>query len=75
MKRQTIKIIKMEPKRLLRSSVDRVIAGVCGGVAAYFVIDPVVVRILFVLTAIFGAGFIVYLVLWIMMPETPQTFQ
>ncbi|MFZ4740656.1 MAG: PspC domain-containing protein [Bacteroidales bacterium] len=65
----------MEPKRLLRSNVNRVIAGVCGGVAEYFVIDPVLVRILFVLTAIFGAGFIVYLVLWIMMPETPQIFQ
>jgi len=65
----------MEPKRLLRSNVNRVIAGVCGGVAEYFVIDPVLVRILFVLTAIFGAGFIVYLVLWIMMPEAPQIFQ
>lgn len=65
----------MEPKRLLRSNVNRVIAGVCGGIAEYFVIDPVLVRILFVLTAIFGAGFIVYLVLWIMMPEAPQIFQ
>ena len=65
----------MEPKRLLRSNVNKVIAGVCGGIAEYFVIDPVLVRILFVLTAIFGAGFIVYLVLWIMMPETPQIFQ
>jgi phage shock protein C len=65
----------MEPKRLLRSNVNKAIAGVCGGIAEYFVIDPVLVRILFVLTAIFGAGFIVYLVLWIMMPETPQIFQ
>ena len=61
----------MDTKRLFRSKADRVIAGVCGGVADYFVIDPVLVRILFVLTAIFGAGFIIYLVLWIMMPEPP----
>jgi phage shock protein C len=62
----------MDPKRLVRSNVDRVIAGVCSGIAEYFVIDPVLVRILFVLTAIFGAGIIVYLVLWIMMPEAPH---
>jgi phage shock protein PspC (stress-responsive transcriptional regulator) len=65
----------MDTKRLFRSKADRVIAGVCGGVADYFVIDPVLVRILFVLTAIFGAGFIIYLVLWIMMPEPPYKFE
>jgi len=64
----------MDTKRLVRSKTNRVIAGVCGGLGDYFVIDPVVVRILFVLTAIFGAGFIIYLVLWIMMPELPTVF-
>ncbi|MFZ4398408.1 MAG: PspC domain-containing protein [Bacteroidales bacterium] len=64
----------MDAKRLLRSRTNRVISGVCGGVADYFVIDPVIVRILFVLTAIFGAGFIIYLVLLIMMPEEPLNF-
>ncbi len=73
--RQTLKIIKMDVKRLLRSNTNRVIAGVCGGIGEYFDIDPVLVRILFVLTAIFGAGFIIYLVLWIMMPEAPHTVQ
>jgi len=62
----------MEPKRFLRSKVNRVIGGVCGGISEYFAIDPVLVRILFVLTGIFGAGFVIYLVLWIMMPETPH---
>ncbi len=65
----------MEPKRLLRSKVNRVFGGVCGGISEYFAIDTVLVRILFVLTAIFGAGIIIYFVLWIMMPEAPSTFQ
>ncbi len=64
----------MDAKRLLRSNTNRVIGGVCGGIGEYFAIDPVLVRILFVLTAIFGAGFIIYLVLWIMMPEAPTQF-
>jgi len=65
----------MEPKRLLRSNTNRVIGGVCGGIGEYFTIDPVIARIIFVLTAIFGAGFLVYIILWIMMPEAPRNFQ
>ena len=66
----------METKRLFRNNVNRVIGGVCGGLGNYFVIDPVLVRILFVLATIFfGAGLITYLVLWIMMPEEPISFQ
>ncbi len=64
----------MEPKRLLRSNTNRVIGGVCGGIGEYFTIDPVLARVIFVLTAIFGAGFIVYIILWIMMPEAPRNF-
>jgi phage shock protein C len=62
----------MEPKRLLRSNTNRVIGGVCGGIGEYFTIDPVLARVIFVLTAIFGAGFIVYIILWIMMPEASR---
>lgn len=65
----------MEPKRLLRSNTNRVIGGVCGGIGDYFTIDPVLARVIFVLTAIFGAGFLVYIILWIMMPEAPHNFQ
>lgn len=65
----------MEPKRLLRSNTNRVIGGVCGGIGDYFTIDPVLVRIIFVITALFGAGFVIYLVLWIMMPEAQRNFQ
>lgn len=61
----------MSEQKLLRRSVnDRVIAGVCGGLGAYLGIDPVVVRVLFALAFVFaGAGPVVYLVLWLVVPE------
>jgi phage shock protein C len=55
--------------RLYRSRKDRVIGGVCGGLGAYFGIDPVIVRVVFVILAIWGGlGFLGYLVLWIVIP-------
>jgi phage shock protein C len=58
---------KME--RLYRSDVDRVIGGVCGGLAAYLHIDSLVVRIAFVLLAMVNAvGLAVYLLLWVLVP-------
>ncbi|MCX6232071.1 MAG: PspC domain-containing protein [Bacteroidetes bacterium] len=66
----------MEAKRLLRSNKNRAIGGVCGGLGDYFVIDPVIIRILFVLGNIFfGVGLLLYLILWIMMPEEPINIQ
>jgi phage shock protein C len=57
-------------KRLARSTTDRTIAGVCAGIAHYFGIDPVLVRVLFVISALAGGpGLILYIVLWIVMPE------
>ena len=60
----------------LRRSNDRIIAGVCGGIAEYFNVDPVIVRLLFVLSVIF-AGFpiIVYPILWLVMPEQAKNPQ
>lgn len=55
--------------KFYRSTSDRVLAGVCGGVARYFDMDVKLVRILFVLFGIFGIGIIVYIVLWIFTPE------
>ena len=57
-------------KRLMRSN-DRVIAGVCGGLAEYFDFDPVMVRIAYASLTLFTAfcGLIFYIVLWIVMPE------
>lgn len=58
--------------RLYRSRTDKVIGGVSGGLADYINIDPVVVRILFVLLAVFGgSGVLVYIILWIVIPEQP----
>jgi len=66
----------MEVKRLFKSSKNRAIGGGCGGLGEYFAIDPVVLRILFVLGfIIFGIGVIIYLILWIMMPEEPINIQ
>jgi len=56
-------------KKLYRSKTDKVIAGVCGGLGDYFEIDPVLVRLLWVLL-IFGYGFGVfaYLIAWLIIP-------
>lgn len=60
----------MESRKLFRSRSNRVFGGVAGGLAAYFNLDPLVVRILFVLLAIFGGGgVILYIALWIFVPE------
>jgi phage shock protein C len=59
----------MNNKRITRSSSDRLIGGVCGGIATYFGIDPTIVRIVFVLLALPNLfGVIVYLVLWTLLP-------
>ncbi|MEW6653178.1 MAG: PspC domain-containing protein [Bacteroidota bacterium] len=59
-------------EKLYRSRRSRVIGGVAGGLAQYFNIDPVIVRILFVvLTIMHGMGLVVYIILWIAVPEEP----
>jgi phage shock protein C len=56
-------------KKLTRSTTDRMIAGVCGGLAEYFNLDPAIVRLVFLLfTLAGGAGPLIYFVLWIIMP-------
>ena len=58
------------PKRLVRSINDRKIAGVCAGVADYFDMDPTIVRVLWLLaTLVPGPNILVYLILWIALPE------
>jgi phage shock protein C len=59
-------------KRLMRSSVDVKIAGVCGGIAEYMDVDPTVVRLVWVLVSFFTGivpGLIAYLVAWLVMPQ------
>lgn len=62
-------------KRLFRNADDAVIAGVASGIAAYFGIEPLIVRLLFLVTVLFGGtGVVVYLVLWLIVPpaSTPS---
>lgn len=57
------------PKKLFRSCQDRVIAGVCAGLGKYFDIDPVLVRVIFVLLALaHGLGILLYLALTLLIP-------
>ena len=51
------------------------IGGVAGGIAEYFDIDPVIVRIIFVCALFFGAGILAYILLWIIIPEEPFTLE
>ena len=56
-------------KRLYRSLKDRMIAGVCGGLANYFEIDPTWMRLIFILFLLLGgSAFLVYLVMWVVVP-------
>jgi len=62
------------PKKLYRSRTDRMIAGVCGGLAKYFNIDSTIVRIIFVLLIFIPRGwfwfaFLLYILLWLIIPE------
>ena len=60
----------MKSQSLYRSKSDRMIAGVCGGLAKRFSIPSIWVRLAFVLIVFLGgAGFLIYLFLWIIMPE------
>ena len=60
------------PKRLYRSKTERMIGGVCGGLAHYFNIDPTLVRLVFVLTMLVSIPSpLIYLMMWIIMPEEP----
>ena len=57
------------PKRLYRSR-EKMVAGVCSGLADYFNIDPTIMRVLFVVIAFAGgASLLAYLILWIIVPE------
>ena len=64
-------------KRLYRSSVNKVIGGVCGGLGEYFAVDPVFVRVIAVLLALAteGFGIIAYLIAWIIIPKQEEQVQ
>ncbi len=59
----------MAAKRLTRSETDKMIAGVCGGLAEYFDVDVTLVRVGAVVAGLMGWGLIAYIVLWIAAPK------
>ena len=62
--------ITIMEKRLRRSQTDRVLAGVCGGIANYLNADPVAIRLAAILlTVLAGMSLWVYIIMWIIMPE------
>ena len=62
---------KRTRRRLYRDSSDKMIGGVCSGIANYLNIDPTIIRILFAIVTFggFGLGFVVYILLWIILPD------
>ena len=58
-------------KKLYRSN-DKMIAGVCGGLAEYINIDPTIVRVIWALTGLSGAGLVAYLICALIIPEKPS---
>jgi len=61
---------KSEIKRIYRSRTERVIGGVCGGIAEYFGIDPTLVRLLWVFIILLaGTGILFYIICWIIIPK------
>jgi phage shock protein C len=62
-----------EPRKLYRSQNQRMVAGVCGGLADYFNIDVTVIRVLFLILSVFGGtGLLIYLVMWIIVPDVSK---
>ena len=62
-----------EPRKLYRSRNQRMVAGVCGGLAEYFNVDATLIRVLFlVLSVVGGSGLVIYLVMWIIVPDASK---
>ena len=60
-------------RRLYRSRSEKVIAGVCGGFAEYFGIDPVIPRLVWVFLVLgAGIGILAYLICWVVIPKSPE---
>ena len=60
-------------KRLFRDENDKVLGGVCSGLANYFNIDVVIARIIFVVLLFSGVGFLTYIIMWIAVPSSATT--
>ncbi|MDY5280171.1 MAG: PspC domain-containing protein [Sodaliphilus sp.] len=74
-KTKTFIIMTYSGKRLYRSNTEKTIAGVLGGIAEHFDIDPTLVRLGYVLLSLFSAAFpgvLGYIIMWIVMPQNPD---
>ena len=59
-------------RKLYRSTTNRQLAGVCGGLADYFNLDATLIRVLFIVLAVLGgSGVVLYLAMWIIVPKQP----
>lgn len=67
-------ILSKPAKTLHRSQDNKKIAGVCGGLGEYFVVDPTLIRIIFVIFVLcsVGLGVLVYFIMWLIMPKAPK---
>lgn len=62
---------KQEVKRLYRSKKNRIIAGICGGIGEYTGVDPVIIRLIWIVVTLItlGVGILAYLIAWLVIPE------
>ena len=66
-------INKKEIRRLYKSDADKILCGVCGGIAEYLNIDPVIVRLLWAIIALYwGAGLLLYIIACFIIPKKPE---
>ena len=62
-----------EPRKLYRSRNQRMLGGVCGGLAEYFNVDTTLIRVLFLVLAVFGGtGLVIYVVMWLIVPDASK---
>jgi len=62
-----------EPRKLYRSRNQRMLGGVCGGLAEYFNVDTTLIRVLFLVLAVFGgSGLVIYVVMWLIVPDVSK---
>jgi phage shock protein C len=64
----------MEHKKLYRSRKQRLVVGVCGGLAEYFNVDATIIRLILVILLLPGGfpGLIPYIIMWVIVPEAPR---
>ena len=72
-KRRRAKRRRAVAKRLYRSGKDKILGGVCGGLARYFNVDPTIIRLLWIFFSLaYGTGILAYIIAWIVIPRNPR---